>query len=650
MSTLSLPGFTQWFPPRDHAFADACIADLTALGVRRIRTPIRCADGHPQADDWHAWLLRSLAERFEVLPVVVTAPLQTDEATPRWDADSIAALIRTHGAYFQTIELDTGCNSAHAWSPLLDWHRLTRSIADAAQCVVAGGKRLALAAPQGDITLWARALADHGTLQVADVIGLRIETSQPAWAGPRAVSAWAEPLARARTTLEALSCRADIWITDAGCHGPEHDFSLCIGDFLGACAAPAARVYWGTWRDPPERDAPSGLALRRGLVRADGRPRLLGRLLQNGLQPVQAVGKVQAAPAIIGRKPPLLITGGAGFIGCNLADKLAATDENVLVYDSLARPGVEENLIWLRHRHPRRVAVAIADIRDTGSLKDAVRDAAAVFHLAAQVAVTASMTDPAEDLQINLLGTFNLLEALRTRCQPCVFASTNKVYGELDGMALSNIDNAYQPTDDLLRRHGWSEAGRLEFRTPYGCSKGAADQYVLDYAGNFGVPTAVMRMSCIYGPRQRGTEDQGWVAHFALRALRNQDITIYGDGRQVRDILFVDDAVRAYIAAWRNIGSVAGQAFNLGGGPANAVSLLQLIGHIGQLLDRPVPLRFAPWRPNDQRYYVSDTRKLESALGWQQPMDWRRGVAILLDHLSDGRRHSAQPAAGLVSA
>jgi CDP-paratose 2-epimerase len=333
---------------------------------------------------------------------------------------------------------------------------------------------------------------------------------------------------------------------------------------------------------------------------------------------------------------PLLITGGAGFIGCNLADRLATEGENVLIYDSLARPGVEENLAWLRKRHPRRIAAVRADVRDSDAVRDAISGAAAVFHFAAQVAVTTSMQDPRHDLEVNLLGTFNVLEAVRHRQIPCVFASTNKVYGELVGRDFIREADAYVPRDTAHRR-GVDEAQTLDFRTPYGCSKGAADQYVLDYARNFGVPTAVMRMSCIYGPRQVGTEDQGWVAHFLLRAMAGEPITIYGDGRQVRDVLFVDDAVRAYVAAWRHIGRISGQAFNLGGGPENAVSLLQVIQHLEYLLDRPVDLRFAPWRPNDQRYYVSNTESIRAALGLPDPLDWRAGVEILARHYADVR-------------
>jgi CDP-paratose 2-epimerase len=341
------------------------------------------------------------------------------------------------------------------------------------------------------------------------------------------------------------------------------------------------------------------------------------------------------------RKPgrAVLVTGGAGFIGSNLADRLAAEGEHVLVFDALARPGVEANLAWLKKRHPRRISSFVADIRDTDAVNEAASQAKAVFHLAAQVAVTTSLVDPREDFSVNLGGTLNVLEALRRRGgnTPLVFASTNKVYGDLADIALSQdaVTRKHIPADAAVAGSGLGESRPLDFHTPYGCSKGAADQYVLDYARSFGLPTAVMRMSCIYGPRQMGTEDQGWVAHFAKRALADEPIAIYGDGFQVRDVLYVADAVDAYVAAWRRIDRVKGRAFNLGGGPENAVSLLQLIAYLEEALDRPIALRFFDWRAGDQRYYVSDTRSARAVLGLPPRTPWREGVARLCRWLQE---------------
>ena len=336
---------------------------------------------------------------------------------------------------------------------------------------------------------------------------------------------------------------------------------------------------------------------------------------------------------------PVLITGGAGFIGSNIADRLAGSGHDVIIYDALSRPGVETNLAWLKERHGGRIQSVIADIRDEDRLAAATANVKAVFHMAAQVAVTTSLTDPRDDFEINLCGTINILDALRKRGDgtPLIFASTNKVYGDLADLGFVMEGDAYVPADREVRSHGIGETRPLDFHTPYGCSKGAADQYVLDYARSFGVPTVVLRMSCIYGQRQMGTEDQGWVAHFLIRALEDKGITLYGDGRQVRDILDVSNAVDTYLAAWRNIARVSGQAFNLGGGPANAVSLRQLVGYIGELLGRDVPVTYSDWRAGDQRYFIADTRAVKSTLGLGPDVPWRTGVADLAAWLAEAR-------------
>ncbi|HWH21791.1 MAG TPA: SDR family NAD(P)-dependent oxidoreductase, partial [Allosphingosinicella sp.] len=332
---------------------------------------------------------------------------------------------------------------------------------------------------------------------------------------------------------------------------------------------------------------------------------------------------------------PVLVTGGAGFIGCNIAHRLAGQGHQVLVYDTLARPGVETNLAWLKENHGSRIASIVADIRDEDELARAAREARAVFHMAAQVAVTTSLVDPRDDFETNLRGTLNLLDALRTQNPeaPVIFASTNKVYGDLADIEFQLEGERYVPADRHVAEHGIGEARPLDFHTPYGCSKGAADQYVLDYARSFGLRSAVIRMSCIYGMRQMGTEDQGWVAHFLIQALQGKPITLYGDGCQVRDILDVSNAVEAYLNAWSRIDEVKGRALNLGGGPANAVSLRELIAYMGDLLGREVEVRYDGWRAGDQRYFVADTREAQRALGLSPAVPWKEGVARLAEWL-----------------
>jgi CDP-paratose 2-epimerase len=274
-------------------------------------------------------------------------------------------------------------------------------------------------------------------------------------------------------------------------------------------------------------------------------------------------------------------------------------------------------------------------VRDPAGLAAALQDAGAVFHLAAQVAVTTSLEDPVEDFEVNARGSLNVLEAVRRtgRRVPVVFASTNKVYGSLDDLGFVDEGDATVPADPETRRHGVPESRGLDFCTPYGCSKGVADQYVLDWAKSYDLPTAVLRMSCIYGPHQFGTEDQGWVAHFLIRALEGAPITIYGTGRQVRDVLHVADAVAAYRAVLAGIETVKGRAFNLGGGPANAVSLRVALAEIARLTGRDLRVGAGEGRRGDQPWFVADTRAIRDALGWQARIGWREGFADLADWL-----------------
>jgi len=332
---------------------------------------------------------------------------------------------------------------------------------------------------------------------------------------------------------------------------------------------------------------------------------------------------------------PVLITGGCGFIGCNLADRLAAGGSNILIIDNLARAGVRENAQWLKSRHGERVRIAISDIRDPIPVIDAVREARAVLHLAAQVAVTSSVDNPLDDFEINARGTVNVLEAVRLHNPeaPLILASTNKVYGRLiEQTELARVDLRYMPKDPSLAV-GVPASAPLDFYSPYGCSKGAADQYVRDYSRVFGLRTAVMRMSCVYGPRQFGNEDQGWIAHFVRAALSREALTIYGNGYQVRDALFVSDAVEAWIAILRAIDVTSGCTFNLGGGLANSVSLLELIALISRLTGNDISYEFADWRPGDQPWYVTDIRALSSAVGWHPRVSLEDGLILLQDWL-----------------
>lgn len=349
--------------------------------------------------------------------------------------------------------------------------------------------------------------------------------------------------------------------------------------------------------------------------------------------PGKLSGDCRAAPRLRG---PTLITGGAGFIGTNVAHRIAGSGWPVIVFDNLSRAGVQQNLAFLQRAHGALVEFIPGDVTNARQVRSAVGRAAHVFHFAAQVAVTTSLENPRHDFRTNVGGTLNVLEAMRRLRHPptLLFTSTNKVYGDLEGVALQRRESRYEPRDAVLRRQGVGEWAPLSFHSPYGCSKGAADQYVLDYARCYGLPAVVFRMSCIYGRHQMGTEDQGWVAHFLLRVLQDEPLTIYGDGLQVRDILFADDLVDAMLLATHQAQRLRGTAFNMGGGPARATSLVELMDLIREIHGRAPRVRRAAWRTGDQRYYVSDTSRFSQATGWLPRTGVRDGVALLYDWLA----------------
>jgi CDP-paratose 2-epimerase len=340
-----------------------------------------------------------------------------------------------------------------------------------------------------------------------------------------------------------------------------------------------------------------------------------------------------------------LITGGCGFVGTNLADALLREGRHVVVLDDLSRPGVERNLAYLTAHHGAQLAVEVADVCDSDAVARVASGADEIFHLAGQVAVTTSLDRPVRDAAVNVQGTINVLEAARAQSRPprIVFTSTNKVYGSLDDVALAERPVRYEPIEAGLLARGVSELRPLQFSTPYGCSKGAADQYVLDYSHSYGLPTVVFRMSCIYGTHQMGNEDQGWVAHFLIRAIEREPISIYGDGKQVRDVLWVGDLVDALTRASHEAERLAGRAFNIGGGARNAISLLELLDAIEKLEGRAPDVEFGDWRQGDQRYYVSDPRAFGAATGWRPRTTPNAGIRRLHEWLRDQHSASSEP-------
>jgi CDP-paratose 2-epimerase len=329
----------------------------------------------------------------------------------------------------------------------------------------------------------------------------------------------------------------------------------------------------------------------------------------------------------------VLVTGGCGFIGSNVAARFAARGARVVVFDDFSRRGSRLNAAWLRRAGGRRLHVVAGDVRDPGALRRVVEGADLVVHLAAQVAVTTSVEDPVGDFEVNAAGTLAVLEAVRARAPRAtvIFTSTNKVYGAMEDLAVVEEAGRYRFRDVA----GVAEDRPLDFHSPYGCSKGAADQYVRDYARIYGLRTVVFRMSCIYGPRQFGTEEQGWIAHFLIAALSGRPLVIYGDGKQVRDVLYVEDLARAMELAARRISRTAGQAYNIGGGPANTVSVwAEFRPLLERLTGNGVKVSYAGWRPGDQKVYVSDVGKAWRDFGWRPRVALAGGAARLCSWLA----------------
>lgn len=335
-----------------------------------------------------------------------------------------------------------------------------------------------------------------------------------------------------------------------------------------------------------------------------------------------------------------LITGGAGFIGSNYVARLIqrGRDANVTIYDNFSRGGAPRNLEWLKNTFGEKsFNVIVGDVRDAARIAEAARGSDVIVHLAGQVAVTTSVTDPRDDFESNAIGTFNTLEAARLsgRNPIFIYASTNKVYGGMEDVALAEEPTRWRYKDLI---DGCPETRPLDFHSPYGCSKGTGDQYVRDYARIYGLPTVVMRQSCIYGPRQFGIEDQGWVAWFIIAAVTGKPITIYGDGKQVRDILHVEDLLNAYDLAIEKIDIAKGQVYNLGGGPANVMSVwTEFEPMLEKLLGDTIEVARGDWRPGDQRVFYADIHKAEKELGWKPKIGVEEGVKRLFEWVKENK-------------
>jgi CDP-paratose 2-epimerase len=641
-------GFAEWFRPGEYRRVEQALDGMRRAGARYVRTHLSWAEYHsPGGQEWYDWLIPFIGRRFDLLPCIhYTPPSLSRTGTSAGPphrlldyADFIDHVLARYGGHLDAVELWNEPNNLLDWDWRLDtdWQLFCEMIGAAGYWARERGFRTVLGGPCPFDSHWLRLLGERGVLGVMSAVGLHgfpgtWDSEASTWDG------WERQVSAMRSILDAYNPQAEIWITEAGYSTWRKDEAVQARSFLEALEAPADRLYWYGWQDiAGDVAVQEGLRFddrhyHMGVVDAHGKPKLLGRLLMEGGVAGVARTLSLSAPNVAKPVEPVVVIGGAGFIGSHLADSLLTDGHDVVVLDNLSRPGVEGNLQRLKGRHGDRLHPIIGDVRDETTLSSVVRDAEAVFHLAGQGGAT-GCSHPVSDFEVNVWGTLNVLEALRRvgRRIPAIFASTSKVYGRLADIQLREGRNRYGPVDRAVARWGISEEQCLDFRGPLDCSSGAADQYVLSYARTYDLPALVMRMSCIYGPHKIGSGEQGWLAKVLVQALDGQAVMVNGNGKQVRDLLHVNDAALAFRAALVGIERVKGQAFNLGGGPRNAVSVMSAVNEIGALLGRDIDIHFRERPQDDPAYFVSDTRKLAQSVGWKPKTGWREGLAELHD-------------------
>jgi len=669
-----LIGFVEWFKPGDEQRVEDAIHSLKILGITELRTGFSWADWYNKSGEkWFSWLFSRLSKEVNILPCFSYMPpslgIESKISSPPKNAkdyaDFLDIIITKYGKYFEWIELWNEVNDINNWDWRLDpsWEVFSEMIGKAAYWVKQRGKKTVLGGMSRVDPNWIELMCQRNVMNLIDAVGIHgyPGTWENDW------KEWGIPIVKVRNVLEKHGLMPEIWITQAGYSTWRHDEYRQLKAFVKFIEAPVERAYWYSLNDINTDHLSDFFAgderhLYFGIKRSDDSPKLLYRVWEKeGLEGVKAMVNfgyssedgLRSSKNIKIKKSgnykyklmknpdrPVLITGGAGFIGTNLASELLSAGKSVIIFDNLSRPGVEQNLQWLLNTYGDRVKVQIGDIRNFFAVNEAVKKADSVFHFAAQVAVTTSLEKPLNDFEVNIRGTLNVLEAVRSQNEPIplLFTSTNKVYGELDDISLIIQEKRYNPVDPKVELNGISETRNLDFHSPYGCSKGAADQYIKDYARIYDLPTVVFRMSCIYGPHQFGTEDQGWVAHFIIKAIQGETITLYGDGYQVRDILYVKDLIDAMLKAHENIDKISGEVFNIGGGAANTISLLEILNYMGELIREKPQIKFSSWRAGDQKYYVSDIKKFKSITGWEPKVNVNEGVEKLYKWLLKNRR------------
>ncbi|SDB18275.1 CDP-paratose 2-epimerase [Desulfonatronum thiosulfatophilum] len=649
-------GIVEWFRVGEYEQVEKALDEMDALSFSHIRTGISWADYHAEGGrQWFDWLVPTICRKMNMLPCFLYTPpslgiepkASSPPKNPKDYADFLDVMITRFDGFFDWVELWNEPNNRAEYDFTFDqnWTIFSEMIGKAAYWMRQLGKKTVLGGMSPVDPNWLEIMYQNGVMQYVDAVGFHgfPNVFDPMWQG------WAKNAERIRKVIDRYGGSQEIWLTEAGFSTWQHDEQQQLRIFLDALEAPVQRAYWYSLND-----LDSGLPTVNGfhidereyhfgLIGKHGHKKLLYRLLAaQGIKNIrnsrQLAEPYRASAEPTSRRHALVI-GGAGFIGTNLVQKLLHEGAQVTILDNLSRPGVEDNVLWLRRMNTGRLSIEIADIRNEYAVDHLVNAASEVYHLAAQVAVTTSCENPADDFDVNARGTLNILEAVRKseHAPPLIFTSTNKVYGALEDIPMQTADSRYVPLEKTHAAHGVNEDRPLDFHSPYGCSKGAADSYVLDYVRTYGIKAVVFRMSCIYGRHQCGTEDQGWVAHFLLSALKGEPIVIYGDGLQVRDILFVDDLLKAFDLAIKNMNRLTGQAFNIGGGADNNISLRELIQVAERLQGTEMAVEHGDWRKGDQKYFVADYRKFHAVTGWKPAISARQGVPMLYRWLKEAK-------------
>lgn len=640
-------GILEWFHLNDKEHVEKAIQQIQEIGIDKLRTGISWADYHtPEGKEWLDWLIPTLSEHVQILPCLLYTPPSIGIAPktssppdkPEYFADFTDEILQKYGEHFEWVELWNEPNNTSEYDFRLDqdYSTFNKLITWAAKEVKKHDKNVLLGGMSPIDPGWLRYMYEIGLMDSIDAVGIHgfPGTFDTDWDG------WEASVNQVQEVIDDHNGRQKIWITEVGYSDWQQDERQQVKKFKDILDAPVDRAYWYCLNDlDPERSTVDGFHVddreyHFGMVDKAGTPKLLYRLLKGyGTDEMDRFPWITKPHITVpDQQKSILITGGAGFIGTNLAHKLLSEGKAVTIFDNLKRPGVEANLDWLQQNHDSNLNIKIADVRNEYEVQEVVNSAEFIYHFAAQVAVTTSYERPYHDFKTNIMGTMNVLEAIRKTAHrpPVAFTSTNKVYGDLSDLQLVSDEQRY-----IMKKKKIDESQKLDFHSPYGCSKGAADSYILDYARIYDLKTVVFRMSCIYGPHQFGTEDQGWVAHFLIQALKGKPLTIFGDGKQVRDILYVGDLVRAFQLVYNQIDEVAGEEFNIGGGYENSISLKEFITFVEEMTGEKITRYYSDWRAGDQKYYVSDTQKFRSMTGWEPEHSIPDGVSRLYEWLLD---------------